>query len=382
MTQASTPLGSVKSPRRGGLDPRRAVILALSIIAIAAIPSLALAQPGGRADWDKLVEAAKKEVVVSVWGPPGAWARTSLVDEFQKSYPQIAVEYQGASGSAAWPKIEAERRAGLFTVDIHIGGISTAGTALYKAKAHQAIEPAFIFPEVKDAKAWWQGKFHFGDPDNKFVFIFSISPIPALAYNPQLVDPKEFHSYRDLLQPKWKGKLVMLDPREAGPGSARWHFLAKAMGKEYLEQLAKQIVITRDLRQSVEWIANAKYPAGIGLSDVHVTEFSKKGATVAQISHLAEGNYLSAGWGTANLIDRAPHPNAAKLYINWLLSREGQSAWQKSGYNSARIDIPKDTVDPMNRIGDGVKYYEQFTAAAVKERDEVSTKYALEFIKD
>ena len=101
---------------------------------------------------------------------------------------------------------------------------------------------------------------------------------------------------------------------------------------------------------------------------------------MAQLSHLTEGNYLSAGWGGVNLIDRAPHPNAAKLYINWLLSKEGQSAWQKSGYNSARIDIPKEAVDAANRIVDGVTYYEQFTARAVIQRDEVSTKLAREII--
>jgi len=355
------------------------------LAALLITPTIVMAQgtkTGWQMDWERLLEAAKKEGTVSLWGPPGAWARVSLVDEFQKSFPQIKVDYQGASGSAAWPKIEAERQAGLFTLDVHIGGVATSATSLYKAKAQQPIEPALILPEVKERKDWWQGKFHFGDPEEKFAFVSSISPIPAIAYNPQTVDPREFRSYRDLLHPKWKGKIVMFDPRVAGPGSARWHFFVEALGKEFVEQLAKQLTLTRDLRQPVEWIASGKVPMGVGLSDVHVAEFTKKGAPVAQLSHLAEGNYLSAGWGTVNLIERAPHPNAARLYINWLLSKEGQLAWQKSGYNSARVDISKETVDPANRIVDGVTYYEQFTARAVIKRDEISTKLAREFIKD
>jgi iron(III) transport system substrate-binding protein len=356
-----------------------AVVTVLIITRIGMTRSSKLAWQEG---WEKVIEAAKKEGIVSVWAPPGAWARQILVDEFHRGFRQIKVDYQGAAGSAAWPKFQAEREAGLFTVDVHIGGVGTAATALYKAKVQQPIQPAFILPEVKDKNAWWQGKFHFGDPEGKYVFIFSISPIPAIAYNTQLFDPKELRSYKDLLDPKWKGKIVMFDPRIGGPGNSRWHFFIEAMGREYVEALVKQLVLTRDFRQSVEWVATGKYPLGIGLSDVHVAEFIKKGAPIAQISCLAEGNYLSAGWGTVNFLDHAPHANAAKLYISWLLSKEGQLAWQKSGYNSARIDIPKDTVDSMNRIVDGVKYYEQFTARAVKQRDEVSTKLARDIIKD
>jgi iron(III) transport system substrate-binding protein len=360
-------------------------LVATAVFGMILMASLGLAQsvkPTWQAEWDKVVEAAKKESVISVWGPPGAWARTSLVDEFQRRFPYITVEYQGASGATAWPKIQAEREAGLYTVDLHIGGVGTAVTSFYKAKALQPIEQAFLLPEVKDQQAWWQGKFHFADPEGRFVFIFSVSPIPAIAYNTKLFDPKQLKSYRDLLDGKWRGKIVMMDPRISGPGNARWHFFVEVLGREFVEGIAKQLVLTRDNRQSVEWVASGKYPLGIGLSDVHVGEFTKKGAPIAQISHLTEGNYLSAGWGTANFMDRPPHPNGAKLYINWLLSKEGQLAWQKSGYNGARMDISKETVDALNRMVEGVKYYEQFTARAVKERDEVSTKLAREMIKD
>lgn len=357
-------------------------VLATDILIIASFAIAQSSKPAWQAEWEKVLEAAKKEGRVSVWGPPGAWARNILVDEFQKSFPQIKVDFQGDSGARGWPKIKAEREASLFTIDVHIGGVGTAATALYQAKVLQPMESAFVLPEVKDKKAWWQGKFPFGDPEGKFVFVFSISPIPALAYNTQLFGPKELHSYRDLLQPKWRGKLVMFDPRVAGPGSARWHFFVETMGKDFVESLAKQLVLSRDLRQSVEWIATDKYPIGIGLSDVHVTEFIKKGAPVAQIGHLAEGNYLSAGWGTVNYMDRAPHPNAARIYVNWLLSKEGQLVWQRSGYNSARVDISKETVDPLNRIIEGVQYYEQFTAKATEQRNDVSLKLARELLKN
>ena len=333
-------------------------------------------------EWDRAVEAGKQEGKVSIWGPPGSWARSVLVDEFQKRFPEIKVEYHGASGSAGWAKIKGEKDAGIHAVDVHVGGAGTAGTAIYQAKVLQPIESILIHPEVRNKNEWWRSTYHFGDPENRYVFVFSISPIPAIAYNPQLVEPQTFQSYKDLLQPKWKGKIVMFDPRVSGPGATRWHVFVELLGREYVTALAAQLVLTRDLRQSVEWIATGKYPFGTGLSDVHVEEFSKKGAQIALLSHLAEGNVLSAGWGTVNLFQRPPNPNAAKLYINWLLSREGQLAWQKSGYNSARVDITKDTVNPFNRIVEGVKYVEDFTALALKKRTEVSIPLAREAIKD
>jgi ABC-type glycerol-3-phosphate transport system substrate-binding protein len=75
-----------------------------------------------------------------------------------------------------------------------------------------------------------------------------------------------------------------------------------------------------------------------------------------------EGGSSSAAGGTLGITNRAPHPNAAKLFVNWFLSREGQTALQKYGrpdaHNSRRIDIPKDDVDAYNRLDEGKKYFD------------------------
>jgi iron(III) transport system substrate-binding protein len=338
-------------------------------------------KPAWQVEWDRVVEAAKKEGQVSVWGPEGTWPRKALAEEFEKKFPEIKVDLELGAG-AKWPKYKAEREAGLFNLDVHIGGVGSAVTSLYVSKALRPIEGTFILPEVKDNKAWWQEKFHFGDAEGKYVFVFTVNPTPVVAYNTKLVDPSEIKSAKDLLNPKWKGKIVMYDPTVRGPGNARWDFYLQTMGREYLEALAKQIVLTRDHRQASEWIASGKYPLGTGLDNSNVADFTKKGAPIDQIANFAEGNYLSAAWGTVNFVDRAPHPNAAKVYINWILSKEGQLAWQKhSGYNSARMDISKDSVDSFNRMVKGLKYLLQFTAESIKYRDEVSTKVAKEIIK-
>ena len=72
---------------------------------------------------------------------------------------------------------------------------------------------------------------------------------------------------------------------------------------------------------------------------------------------------FSAGGGSVSYLNQAPHPNAAKVFLNWFLSRKGQIALQKLGdpddpANSRRIDIPKDDIPPDNRLQPGVKYFD------------------------
>jgi len=352
---------------------------------LALVVALGLAltvSPACADEWEQTLAAAKKEGTVSVWGPPGTWARKTLAEAFNKTYPDIKVDYQGTTGSRGWPKIERERKAGLYTVDVHVGGSGTAAGVLYRQKVLEPIGPALLLPEVKDKKNWWDGQHHWSDGEDKYVFVFIIDSSPALAYNTQMVDPKQLKSYMDLLDPKYEGKIVMEDPRGRGAGSARWLFYVQSMGPEFVKKLAKQLVLTKDVRQGAEWIASGKYPMGTGISDTETRTFADKGAPIAQIAHLKEGANLTCGWGTANLLTHAPHPNAAKVYLNWLLSKEGQLAWQThTSDNSARIDIAKDMVAPEKHVVPGVKYFPNYTADSITLRMTVSDKLAKEFLK-
>ncbi|TAK02475.1 hypothetical protein EPO44_08300, partial [bacterium] len=78
-----------------------AALLRLATAADAQVPRAAW-----QTEWEKVQEEAKKEGGISLWGPPGGWARSVLIDEFHKKFPQIQVEYQGALSAAAWPKIQ------------------------------------------------------------------------------------------------------------------------------------------------------------------------------------------------------------------------------------------------------------------------------------
>jgi iron(III) transport system substrate-binding protein len=307
----------------------------------------AWAQDSGR-EWNRVVAAAKKEGKVAIMSSlGGAGNRQALIEPFQKKYG-VEVDYFSSSGSKMVSRIKGERAGGLSLWDIFIGGTSTPMTGLKPDGLLDPLEPAFILPEVKEGKNWMGGKVEYAEKDKTILVMLSYTK-SAIFVNTKLVNVEEFKSVKDLLNPKWKGKILAGDPRYPGPGQATFsYFYAhKELGPGFIRDLAKQdLHLLRDDRQTSEWLATGKYPILVGGSDTDVEPFLREGLPIRILNpkQLKEGGYLTAGAGGLSLISKAPHPNAAKLYINWLLSKEGQSVLVKSnGYPSRRIDTPMPT---------------------------------------
>ena len=99
---------------------------------------------------------------------------------------------------------------------VRLGGGTS--TSLYKAKALDPIGAAFMLPEVKDSSKWLEGRHHYNDVDNQYVFIYAAFPLHLLGYNPNSSTRKTCAAYADLLDPRWKGKITIKDPRDPGGG--------------------------------------------------------------------------------------------------------------------------------------------------------------------
>ena len=323
-----------------------------------AILTVAFTSPIFAVEWDELVKAAKKEGKVSVKGPPGAKVRRALTSGFQKAYPGIRVEYGGGRGGELAAKIIRERRAGIYTTDVWLGGFGTQLSLLRPQGVQDPIRPALILPEVTNPKNWKGNRLEFADNDGKYAFVFVNQGGTILAYNSNLVKSKDVpKSMKELLDPKWKGKIIASDPTASGPGRATFTWLYKGMGPEYIRALGKQkIVFTRDRRSQADQIARGSYSLGIAVSNVDAKPFIDAGAPLKMVWHVKEGSYASASYGGLALVNRAPHPNAAKVYINWVLGREGQTLLAKAaGWVSRRRDVP--AIDPAMELQPGVKYY-------------------------
>jgi iron(III) transport system substrate-binding protein len=313
-------------------------------------------------EWEKVVEGAKKEgqVVIYISG------YEELLPHFQKEYPEIKINAVTGRGSQLGQRLIAERRGEKFLADVVSAGGVTTFQQLYPAKVFDPIKPAFILPEITDTTKWYQGRHHYADPENQYVFSYvGCATYGSVGYNTKLVDAKDFKSYWDLLQPKWKGKIISRDVRVAGPGSgnARLFYYLPDVGPSFIRKLYGDMDVTlfRDYRQGTDWLAVGK-AAICFFCDTDVSK--QQGLPVDSFGPgvFKEGAGLVQQYGTLGLVNRAPHPNAAKVFINWLASRKGQITLQKAMLNtenpvdSLRIDIPKDDVPISIRRLDNIKY--------------------------
>jgi iron(III) transport system substrate-binding protein len=307
------------------------------------MPSLVLAQssaPGAQGDWNKVVEAAKKEgrVVVSV--PTSAELRKQFETGFRSKYPGIELELSAARGSANINKIVEEHKVGMRSIDLHIGGTSSIVTGLLANEILEPMMPAMLLPEVRDPKNWWGGHI-WADNAKRFIYSFAAYVTETIWYNPNLVKPEEITSWDSLLEPKWKGKMAILDPRTPGSGESTWAFLWRVKGDQYLTKLAAQdMLVGRNLRQLAESVARGKSALSIGVSYYTYLPFIKAGLPVNSISSVKEGYYASSGSGNVALLRNPPHPNASKVFLNWLLSQDGQTVFTKAmGQATRRLDV-------------------------------------------
>jgi iron(III) transport system substrate-binding protein len=320
--------------------------LALLLSLLAQVSSAAEWQ----SEWESTLAAAKKENVITVITDVTSAIRDALTISFQSKYG-VQVDLFGALGREIPPKVLAERKAGRYLWDVFVHGTTTGLESMIPAGAFDPLEPALLFPDIKDPKTWRGGGLEFLDP-NKTLMVMTPFQRGTIFYNPKLVSGKEFKSHKDLLDAKWKGKLILDDPRRAGPGQATFTFfyLHPDLGPDFIRALGKQqITIMKDFAQEVDAIGQGRYPVLIGTADFVATARAKQGVpiTIVDPRQLKEGTDVSPANGALALFNRSPHPNAAKIYINWLLSKEGQTAFARaSGYVSSRLDVPHDHAEP------------------------------------
>ncbi len=317
----------------------------ISIIFLAAVFVFAGAEAAWQEEWERTLSAAKREGTVAVTGPGGTAARDILTGPFKKKYG-ISVEFYGGSGRVISPRVLNERRARRYLWDIYVGGATTALSNLIPAGAFKPLDPTFILPEVKDPKSWRGGAMEI--LGGRRLLIMTPSQRATIFVNPNMVKVEELKSYKDLLDPKWKGKIVLDDPRKPGPGMATFVFLYlhPELGMDYIRAFARQEpLILKDYRQEVNFIAQGRYPILFGSWEVPAEDLIRKGLPIVIVNpgQLREGSDLSPVNGALSAYNNAPHPNAAKVYINWLLSKEGQTLFARAmNYISARVDVPTD----------------------------------------
>ena len=293
------------------------------------------------AEWDKTLEAAKKEGKIVIAIPPANELRKDLETVLKQKFG-LEAELVSAPGPRNASRIASERKAGVSYFDALIVGTGTA-VGLAHDGMLEPIESFLILPEVKDPKEWWGG--HIWEDNlstNRYLYSFLADvSTHSIWYNSSLAKPEELRSFDDYLSPKWKDKIGFSDPRVPSSGQSVWSFIWEVKGEEFLRKLVQQdLFLTRDLRQLTDALAKGKVALAFGIGRSQAEPFVKAGLPIKPAPAPKEGLPASNSFGVLGIVKEPPHPNATKIFINWFLSREGQDWYGRVMQNgSRRLDV-------------------------------------------
>ena len=341
----------------------RVVMTAGAVMALSWV-SLAQAQPAPT--WDALAAAARREGTLVVIGPAHQEVRRVLGPAFKKRFG-VDLEYLGGSGGVAASRLRAERTAGLYTADIGLAAIQTLATVFYPEKMLDPIKPLLVMPEVLDKTKWKRGDLWFPDPEGQYVLRLFSYMGEMFTVNTDHVKPQDLRSARDLLlNPKWKGKIAVHDPRASGTGSnIAAQFYAQMGGEDFLRKFyvdQKPMISTKE-RQLTDWLLRGTYPIVIGGDASEVEKMRNEGMPVLALFDLDDvKSVITGGNGMIVLFNKAPHPNAAKLFVNWIASKEGLELYARASKRATtRSDIDEASFLPPESIPrPGVEYFDSY----------------------
>jgi iron(III) transport system substrate-binding protein len=300
--------------------------------------------------WSDWQAAARQEGTVSVFGPPTPKLR-EMLPAAVKSKLGLTLQYSGEDGGAFVSRLATERAAGTYSLDIVVAGAGSmfAGIAA-RGKVENGVmgmlaplKPQLLLPEVLDPSKYQDNKIWFVDPAGQYVLRISNFTAALVAVNTKLVKPTDITSWHDLLKPEFTGKIVSYDPTVAGAAIATTTQMWNAFGQDFLKQLFidQQPFISRDHRQSADLLGSGSRPVSLFLQQQALTTIIDQGLPVVALSSMSDlPAQVSGGFGFVGLMDHAPHPNAAKVFVNWMLSKEGQQLWQDAQHEaSTRTDL-------------------------------------------
>lgn len=332
-------------------------------LALWSVAFVGLASAARADSWDEILAAARKEgSVVAVLGGSASRNYRPIFKNFEDKFGIRTVVSTGGGGKQA-DRLLAERRAGKSEVDVIMAGGTTAVTRLVPNGVLDPIAPVLFRPDVVDTSHWFKGKHLYSDPEEKYVLAFSgtadAAPI-VVRFNTEklpIEEASKIGSVWKFLDKRFAGQIAALPPTIAGAGGT--YFVAMVhpdLGEKYLRRFYDpelKVTFTEDFRQIADGVAKGKYALAmfVGSAGRDIDNLGKKGLPVANFSSVLKGRLLKerpvvGGSGASNNImvaNQRPHPNATKLFVNWFLSKEGQTAMQTTSdripHQTFRLDV-------------------------------------------
>jgi len=323
-----------------------------------------MAFPGYAQDWKaQLVAAAEKEGSLILHSQPNLAAREFIQQEWSKAFPKIALSLSVMATPPFLARFRTERSTGNYLWDVGLSGYTT-GYLLAKEGGVDEVLPEIIDPDIKRPELWGGWNSAFVDVPGKYVF--SVSQFTKGVYfNALQVSPDEIRAkgIQILLDPKYKGKAIWHDPTTPGSGDLYPFFLQRRIGDEGLRKLVvdQRIQWTAQQQEVVEAMVRGTAYFGMGPAVTGLLgQYQKAGVKldIRAFGNTPELNDMSIGGSCLYVFNRRPHPNATRLFVNWLLTKDVQYGLAKAMIqNSRRRDVPAVT-PPDETAVPGATYLE------------------------
>jgi iron(III) transport system substrate-binding protein len=301
----------------------RVQALSLAAFALALLAALPSSPSLAQSSWDQVTSAAQREGRVVVYNGTGFRVVRLLADQFQRNYG-IAVDVLDGRASEIRERIRTERAAGRAIGDL----IYSGSTSIALQSAEGAFAPFGDVPNATKIAAPLKATETFLPVSAGYFAVLVNTNMVSHAEAPK--------GWRDLTDPKWQGKILSDDPRALGAGEVWFEVTYEAFGRPYHEAMAKQKpVFSRDFAQSNQRVARGEYPLYLPFN---VSEFQRIRGLPIRVIVPAEGvPYVALG---PAVLKDAPHPNAARAFMNFMLDRAAQELIASEGFRPAVEGTP------------------------------------------
>jgi iron(III) transport system substrate-binding protein len=272
---------------------------------------------------DELIRGAKKEGKVVFWSSMRIEDSKALAAGFEARFPFIKVDIFRAGGEQIVNRALAEHLAGKTTYDV-------LNAFALKVVQNKGLLQSYAAPEATHYPAG------FRDPQHYWVSLYS--GYNVIGYNTKLVSKADApKSWDDLLHPRWKGKLGM-DDEEYFWHAGMLKYWGEEKGKRYMEALSRQGLQFRNGHALLaDLLSVGEFPVTVVVYPDHIEMMKAKGQPVEWVKTT---DPILVNLAPVGVAAKAPQPNAAKLLLNYSISREGQEILQKARRASARHDVP------------------------------------------
>lgn len=351
------------------MHPSRRTIMTGAAAASASAPfaTRVLSQaPPGEAITPALIEAAKKEGKVNFYTAMEINIAEQFSKLFEAKFPGIKVKVERSGSERVFSRIAQEYSSKIYNVDF----ANTTDAAHVYSWKRDGLLAAYV---PADVAAHFPAQYK--DPDGQFMTVRVL--FVAMAYNTELIKKEDApKGFKDLLDPKWHGKIVKAHPGYSGASMTATYAIARDLGWTYFEALAKQkIMQVQSAVDPPKKVALGERAVMAEGADYIVLQLKAKGSPIELIMPEEGAPIVNS---PNALFSRAPNPNAARLFHNWTCTEEGQTKLVEitGGQYAAHAKAPAPTGRPALK---DIKIMKDDPEALLKVADEIKAKYSAIF---